>query len=83
MYFNFANDYFSFFFQNLLDSETFTKFQELLCPKTYWKRTINMIEIIPTKILLQIQQFLTSISDKEEYVITKGEELSYTFISIL
>ena len=49
MYFNFANDYFSIFFQNLLDSETFTKFQELLCPKTYWKRTINMIEIIPTK----------------------------------
>ena len=67
MYFNFANDYFSIFFQNLLDSETFTK--------TYWKRTINMIEIIPTKILLQIRQFLTSISDKEEYVITKGEEL--------
>ena len=60
MYFNFANDYFSIFFQNLLDSETFTK--------TYWKRTINMIEIIPTKILLQIRQFLTSISDKVEYV---------------
>ena len=63
------------FFQNLLDSETFMKFQELLSPKTNWKHTINKIKNIPTKILLQIRQSFDFISDKEEYVITKGEEL--------
>lgn len=51
------------------------KFQELLSPKTNWKRTINMIKNIPTKILLQIRQSFAFINDKEEYVITKGKEL--------
>ena len=51
------------------------KFQELQSPKTYWKRTIHKVKIFPTKMLLQIQNFFASISDKEEYVITKGEEL--------
>ena len=66
---------YSNYFQNLLDSETFMKFQELQSPKTYWKRTIHTVKIFPTKMLLQIQNFFASISDKEEYVITKGEEL--------
>ena len=66
---------YSKYFQNLLDSETFMKFQELQSPKTDWKRIIHSVKIIPTKMLLQIQQFFASISDKEEYVITKGEEL--------
>ena len=62
-------------FQNLLDSETFVKFQNMLLPKSESICIMEAIKTVPKKMLRKMQQLLAFIKDEEEYVINKREKL--------
>ena len=58
--------------QNLLEPDTFIKFQKMLTPESTMNLKISAIKSIPFNL---IRKYATAISDKEEYVITKGEDM--------
>ena len=64
-----------YFFQNVLDSETFVNFQNMLMPKSNSIFKMEAIQSVPMKMFRQMQQILAFFKDKEEYVLNRREKL--------